>query len=361
MGRSVLSDGKVICRDLAKAECDRCLGVTHVHPLDPDTVSSFYRQAYALPHSSTAADRARAESYASWLLGLWGSLEGLSVLEVGCGSGALLRAVAARAHPRNAVGFDPALAISEKVQTGPVRIYAGSLGSVPAHEGPFDLVYSVNVIEHVPELVTLLEELTVRLRPAGRMIFVCPAAYPNLELLFLDHVATFTPAALAQVAARAGCRIAEWQSAPDAVGDFQLFVIEKGAQAEVLGVGQAAELSSGRTHYLQKWRGLDRALSERLSAFGEVAIFGAGESTALLRAYAPETWRRIAFLTVDDPSEAWAFEVAVRRFSDLAPHDDRAIIVGVKPGRQSAVADRLSRQGHRPVTWEQTILERWRP
>lgn len=113
----------------------------------------------------------------SWLrhrypnVGLAATLQAVSdrskrILDVGCGSGSLLRCLA-RLGFRNVDGVDPLLACS--VSEDGVRLMAGELSSV---SGQYDVVMFHHSLEHIASQVAVLAEARQRLTPGG-LVLVC--------------------------------------------------------------------------------------------------------------------------------------------------------------------------------------------
>jgi ubiquinone/menaquinone biosynthesis C-methylase UbiE len=101
---------------------------------------------------------------------------GAQVLEVGCGTGAVLRMIAARVAPGGrAVGVDPSpqlLTIArERLDAEGLASYVetreGDARSLPVADGEFDTVLAVNVLLHVPQGETAIPELIRAARPGG--------------------------------------------------------------------------------------------------------------------------------------------------------------------------------------------------
>ena len=122
-----------------------------------------------------------------------------SVLEVGCGTGAVLAAVAAGGVGNTHVGVDLA---DPTVHTDPqatgldLRPFDGA--TLPFESASFDLVYASHVIEHVPEPRALLMEMV---RVARQWMYVevpCElhlrTSYPELQRsLDIGHINAYTP------------------------------------------------------------------------------------------------------------------------------------------------------------------------
>lgn len=111
-------------------------------------------------------------------LGLLDIAAGERVLDVGCGSGAVTRAIAKRVGSRGlAVGLDqsPALlAVARELarQAGVgdcVEFHEGNALRLPFPDSSFDAVVCVTVLSHVPKGEAAIPELVRVLRPGGRL------------------------------------------------------------------------------------------------------------------------------------------------------------------------------------------------
>lgn len=102
-------------------------------------------------------------------------------LDFGCGTGAILRTLAA---DRPAVGADQSLeALQHCARRGlPALVRAGAT-SVPFRTGTFGLITALDVIEHVDDDLGLLRDLRRALRPGGHLL----AAVPAYQALWSRH------------------------------------------------------------------------------------------------------------------------------------------------------------------------------
>jgi 2-polyprenyl-3-methyl-5-hydroxy-6-metoxy-1,4-benzoquinol methylase len=101
------------------------------------------------------------------------------LLDVGCGDGHFLRTMAA--HGWDSVGYDfsptaRALAASANPR---ISILDGQLADHDLPDGSFDLITLWQVLEHIPEPLTLLRRLRRLLRPGGLLV----VAVPNIDSL----------------------------------------------------------------------------------------------------------------------------------------------------------------------------------
>ena len=91
------------------------------------------------------------------------------VLEVGCGTGNYLRALVASSGCQ-AVGVDPSSHMLEQSRTqgGGIRYQVGDAEAL-AIDGPFDLIYSVDVIHHVGNPAAFFQRAHGLLRPGEQL------------------------------------------------------------------------------------------------------------------------------------------------------------------------------------------------
>lgn len=96
---------------------------------------------------------------------------GLAWLDVGCGTGALTRAILALTDPREVLGVDPStefLALAAKqLPQEQVRFAVGNAHSLPAEDGSFDVTISGLVLSFVQDPQTAIVEMARVVRRGG--------------------------------------------------------------------------------------------------------------------------------------------------------------------------------------------------
>ena len=99
---------------------------------------------------------------------------GLKILDAGCGTGMNLVHYGNARH--SAVGFDFASeAISRARRRGLANIARASVTHIPFPSKAFDLAYSFEVIDEVPDIGQALAELNRVLKPGGHLLLRLPA------------------------------------------------------------------------------------------------------------------------------------------------------------------------------------------
>jgi SAM-dependent methyltransferase len=317
-------------------------------------VRTIYENEYQLAASSPKSDAARARAYRSWITAECSAPR--TILEIGCGSGALLSEFLQVWPNARGYGIDPALPGNERKDDN-IRLARGFVEDIPKDAGDFDLIVAVNVIEHTPDPRAFLDALRRRLAPNGRIIIVCPVAQtPNVELLFFDHLYSLTPNTLRIASETASLKVKKQALAPRQIGDFQMIVLD----AAGTGISQqddqsAADLHSKRQSYLDRWRLLDQVLIDRSKSSSRLVAFGGGQTAALLRAYAPRTWARIDSIVLDDPNEAWRLGPPIALYRDAVQDPAGMVLVATSPHVQNVIAERLNRDGLLPIIWNDIV------
>ena len=91
------------------------------------------------------------------------------VLDVGSGTGALLRLLSGKLHPALAVGVDlsPAMCRTARSSPSPARFLTGDAEALPFRDGAFDLVISTSTFQWLPRLDEAIAEARRVLVPGG--------------------------------------------------------------------------------------------------------------------------------------------------------------------------------------------------
>jgi len=350
----MLSDGRIVQHPLAKMSCLSCGAAFHTSGISGAEIRTIYDDEYALARWSPKSDAQRARAYCSWIRSECAASR--NILEVGCGSGGLLSELLQAWPGASGFGLDPALSEARRSDDR-IRLVRGFVEEIPQDAGRFDLIIAVNVIEHTAAPEMFLKALRSHLAPNGQIIIICPEARPpNLELLFFDHLYSLTPSALLAASTAASLAMRKQISAPQEIGNFQMIVLGAGASSPITPLAtSSSDLYAERHEYLGRWARLDQTLLDRTAAGSRILAFGGGQTAALLRAYAPRAWSRIDAIAVDDPSEAWTLGPAVVSYQDIVQRTGSTVLVGTSPHVQTLLAERLSRDGLRPITWNDLI------
>ena len=207
----------------------------------------FYTAGYAL------ADRAEADRMGRWralgarskadhaiLLCARAGVRPATLVEIGCGDGALLEELGARGLAPVLDGFElsPTAAALARDRTiaGARRIEAYDGEHVPAPDGAYDLAVLSHVVEHVEDPAPLLRE-AARLAPAVLVEVPLEAnrsagrAAKRAQAARIGHIQCFDRAAVHALVAGAGLQIAAELSDPLASAHHAFFATSLAARA----------------------------------------------------------------------------------------------------------------------------------
>jgi len=172
IGKSMLSDGRILQKSLKKTSCLSCGVASHVESLAEETVKNVYdSDDYSLATASPAADKVRAIAYVKALAQLVEPSK--NILEIGCGSGSLLNELQALWPESSFVGIDPAVPDIPS-QNKRIHYIKGFFYDYLAREKSFNLIFSVNVIEHVSAPHEFFKFAFELLSPEGQLAVFCP-------------------------------------------------------------------------------------------------------------------------------------------------------------------------------------------
>lgn len=173
-----------------------------------------YRRHYRSWHDETDAHfNDMARQYENKLTSLLGSLSGASVLEIGCGAGFCLGALA-RLSASVVEGIDADRSQIEVARARGLNALHVPIAAFPAyaetHQRTYDDVLMFDVLEHVPgeERLMFLRRTWSMLKPGGRMVCQVPNAnsFVGSRYRYIDatHTTTFTEHSLDFELYRAG-------------------------------------------------------------------------------------------------------------------------------------------------------------
>lgn len=97
------------------------------------------------------------------------------VLDVGCGSGRLLRRMERLGWEVEGIDFDQAATENISRKYG-IKTHVGDVRHLPFSAESFDAIVMNHVIEHVDNPLAVLEACTRLLRPGGRLVMITPNA-----------------------------------------------------------------------------------------------------------------------------------------------------------------------------------------
>ncbi len=117
-------------------------------------------------------------------------------LDLGCGDGKLTEILLSQTGPRRLVGVDPDPLECQAAERFAFyeAVHAVSAAEVPEADASFDFVLSNSVLEHIPDLESIIQEVGRLLKPGGQFLFTVPgpAFHRNLAGSVLPHVSRST-------------------------------------------------------------------------------------------------------------------------------------------------------------------------
>lgn len=95
----------------------------------------------------------------------------LKILEIGAGSGWQSKVFSNLGHEVHAIDLEDGT--YSKHEAWPIKVYDGS--NIPFETGSFDIVFSSNVLEHIPHVVLFQKEIHRVLKDDGLVIHILPS------------------------------------------------------------------------------------------------------------------------------------------------------------------------------------------
>lgn len=106
-----------------------------------------------------------------------GPPDGQRIVDVGCGEGALVEALAAAGYAAEGVEPEPAAIAAARRRAPHLRFQQSGAERLPLENAAFDVVAMVNSLHHVPQTLMplALAELRRVLKPSGRVVVMEPS------------------------------------------------------------------------------------------------------------------------------------------------------------------------------------------
>jgi 2-polyprenyl-3-methyl-5-hydroxy-6-metoxy-1,4-benzoquinol methylase len=264
------------CGRLEMLACEAC-GFVFNSAFDPSLMQ--YGAAYENAQSHSMVFAAHVEGLARQFAAEDGAGE-VSVVEIGCGNGAFLRAIADSNPNTRCIGLDPSYSGPTEALDGRVRFerrfFDDTFESASA-----DIVICRHVIEHVPDPVRMLRLVKQCLRQGrGRAFFETPCVEWSLANgvlwdFFYEHCSYFTANSLAMAFARAGIAV---ESVRHVFGGQYLWLEARATEGAPAWPGEDGRVARLAAAFAREESSRIAALQqdiERRAADGGVAMWGA--------------------------------------------------------------------------------------
>jgi len=122
--------------------------------------------------------------------------DGWRILDAGCGTGNLLKAMAGSPANLSLIGIDFEKAMLERAkvklgQNGKATLQQGNLDlPLPFADGEFDGIVCVNTLYALNNPAQFMRECGRLLKASGRLVLVTPPEQPRMGPLFREHIQT---------------------------------------------------------------------------------------------------------------------------------------------------------------------------
>jgi SAM-dependent methyltransferase len=198
-------------------ECAGCGFRFATPPTNPNFVTAIrdYEAAYLQYLGPDESDEANLSSLCDWMQRIT-PLEGRRLLDIGAGSGKLVRFL--RARRVEAHGIEPSRALFDRFLATEEAFTCAMLDRYrSAAAAPFDIVTAFDVIEHVPDPVAFLGDVAALVEPGGMFFASTPDAGSlparafgrRWHFYYPYHLSYFAPRSLARAAEPQGLRIVD--------------------------------------------------------------------------------------------------------------------------------------------------------
>jgi 2-polyprenyl-3-methyl-5-hydroxy-6-metoxy-1,4-benzoquinol methylase len=281
----------------------------------------------------------RSDLIVRYLAAKVGFRDGMKLLDVGCGTGVTLEALAKAPGELRLFGLEFDERNLERLRRirGFERLYLGALGDIPA---TFEIVTLVHAVEHFPDPAGTLGDSLGRLSADGTL-FVQVVDSPNnpFDLVIADHMGHFSATTLSAVAFKQGLEVL---ALDDNLVRRELAMI---ARRRATGSPEPAAETMA-TDFLFAERNLEwlrtvlREASHAAANHPKLGLFGSSVAATWLAGALGDA---IDFFVDEDPSRIG------RRHLDrpiVAPQDvpgDAAVYVGMAPVSAEAVLKRYAK------------------
>jgi 2-polyprenyl-3-methyl-5-hydroxy-6-metoxy-1,4-benzoquinol methylase len=139
-------------------------------------------------------------------------LENKSVLDFGCGAGGFL--LRARKIASRVAGVEPEVRLISYFHEKGINIFP----NIDKIDGSYDIITLFHVLEHIPDPITIMRQLSKRLNQGGQLIIETPNANDALLTLYQNeafshftywscHLFVFTGSTLLRIAEKAGLKL----------------------------------------------------------------------------------------------------------------------------------------------------------
>ena len=216
-------------------------------------------------------------------------------------------------------------------------------------EGPYDIIYAVAVLEHVPSPTEFLTRLRELLVPGGLLLLTQPTQdVASCDILFNDHLHHFHSDHMRGYASKLGFRERDCVVGHELMPNFSLHSWQKVASPKALEWNQpAAESKVARSFadLADSFAQCDSQIEAWLRGGRTLGVFGLSETFALARTYTRLGSVPIRCGLDDDPTRSRSLPFPVVTPEQSASFGIDAVIVAANKVWLPQIEPRLRRLG----------------
>lgn len=263
-------------------------------------------------------------------------------MDIGCGNGATLKAMAKILPHYLHYGFDPTATNIQALQSRrdlTVKAFSNKLEDLPQQ---YDLLTLIHVLEHIPNPLQILQDYALMLNEEGFFVIVVPNFLENpFDITIADHCSHFCVKTLTQLLEAADLEIGYLDTA---YLPKEIIIFAKRAKKTTPTDYRGTEsvIKRNENHLLQQvqWLGnIHQAVSEIVKKTNRFGVFG----TSIAGNWMYGDWRdKISFFVDEDPDKIGTqyLGVPVLSMADLESEDE--VYVALPPTIAKKIQERYS-------------------
>ena len=282
---------------------------------------------------STGTSLARSRKIVEWLQAGGCLPKTGSLLDIGCGNGAFLRAFYKSNPHWQTCGLELDARNKVVIESipGVTALHVGSIDSLQVH---FDLIVLIHALEHIPDPIGYLQALRSLLKPGGLLLIEVPDLETSpFDILIADHCTHFSANTLRWIVGKAGFEVCRLDTA--CVAKELTMLLRSATRPDQTSSFSPDDSATARAHLV--W--LHKLLEQGNSIAGPLGIFGTSISATWLAA---ALGGKVQFFVDEDPNRIGRKHMGCPVFS---PHDAPtapAVLLPLRTDIAIAVAERLA-------------------
>jgi len=223
--------------DLSLGFCPECFMAQLEECVDP---AMMFNEEYAYFSSISKAMEDHFAEMASEVIDLVSDKAQPFVLELGCNDGIMLKHIAARGIPQ--LGIEPSANVAASAREKGIQVLddfftAKTASEIKDRYGQADVICGANVMCHIEDINSVLEGVSILLKPEGLFFFEDPylgeiIRKTSFDQIYDEHVYYFSGLAVSKLAKRQGLQLVDM--VPQEVhGGSMRYYLKKGANNRI--------------------------------------------------------------------------------------------------------------------------------